>query len=45
MQFIEKIVELMIILINNIRNITNNDIVLKLTSKKHLIMSERRYWT
>ena len=33
----------MIILIDNIRNIMNNDIILKLTSKKHLIMSEKRY--
>ena len=33
----------MIILINNIRNITNNNIVLKLMSKKHLIMNEKRY--
>ena len=43
MQLIEKIIELIIILINNIRNIINNDIVLKLISKKHLIMSEKRY--
>ena len=35
----------MIILINNIRNITNDDIALKLTLKKHLIMNEKRYWT
>ena len=33
----------MIILINNIRNITNNDIVLKLTLKKYLIINEKRY--
>ena len=33
----------MIILINNIRNIMNNNIVLELTLKKHLLMSEKRY--
>ena len=43
LQFNNEIIELIIKLLNNIKNVTNKDNVFKFTSKKNLIIGEKRY--
>ena len=40
-----EIIELIIELLSNIRNVINENNMFKFTSKENLIISEKRYWT
>ena len=43
LQFDNEVIELIIELLNNIRNVTNEDNVFKFTFEENLIINEKRY--
>ena len=44
LQFNNEIIELIIRLLSNIKNVTNKNNVFKFTFEKNLIINEKRYW-